>query len=62
MTKNFCDKCKNEIKDDCKAKLTFTGHVNSKFLYDGYIFCENCFKVLNDDINKFMNIKTIDTD
>ena len=60
MTKNYCDKCGAEIINNNMAKLSFMGNVNNKFLYSGHIFCEDCYEMLNTEINKYMGLQTTD--
>ena len=58
MTKNFCDHCKKEIKDDDYMKLSIAGSIQNRFSHRHIHLCEKCFQKLNKEINKLIPEKS----
>lgn len=53
MTKNYCDHCNKEVRNDNYIKISFMGNTKT-FLYKQTCFCEKCFIKIDKEINKFI--------
>ena len=58
MTKNYCDKCKKEAKNNKHVRILITGEIFGKYYSDFIHLCEDCFKKYDSEISKFISIES----
>lgn len=54
MTKEFCDKCKLEIKDRESMSISFFGRLSKDLLHRNLSFCGKCYVKVDKAISPFI--------
>lgn len=60
MTKNFCDKCSEEVLENTHVRISLFGNISAgRLVHKNLHLCEECYLEIDKKINNIFLIKTM---